>query len=68
MHDQARTITPPPEVRDYALGMIHRLGPGPAAKALGVARQTAVSVALGAPVMPGSVALIREAMRARGVL
>lgn len=62
-----RTIQPPSDVRDFALEMVRELGPRSAAKALGVARQTAMSIAVGAPVMPGSVALVREAMRAREV-
>lgn len=63
-----KAVTPPDDVRAYAHELILRLGPARGARELGVARQTAVSLALGCPVMPGSVALVRETMRARGVL
>ncbi len=66
MPNETRISAPPPEVRDYALGLIHRLGAKRASQELGVSLQTAQAIALGSPVMPGSVALVREAMRARG--
>lgn len=63
-----RTVTPPSEIRDYAFSLIHRFGPGRAAELMGLSRHAVMAIALGIDVMPGSLALAREAMRARGVM
>lgn len=47
-------------IRERAAELVRTVGPNRAAKMLGTNRMTVLSLAAGAPVMPGTFALIRE--------
>lgn len=61
-HGIARTVPTPEPIRLAVADLVHALGAREAARRLGVARHTALALACGAQVMPGSLALAREAM------
>lgn len=49
-------------IRERATKLVSELGPNRAAKALGVNRITALSLAAGAPVLAATFALVRETL------
>lgn len=51
------------KIRQRALELVRELGPDEAARRLGVARATVLSLAAGAPVSSGTLALVREHLR-----
>ncbi|MEO7033098.1 MAG: hypothetical protein ABI548_04605 [Polyangiaceae bacterium] len=57
-----RLVAVPPEIRERVTFLVREHGPLNAAKLLGVSRDLAVRVTAGLEVMPGSMALLREAM------
>lgn len=58
-----RTRPVPPEIQAQVADCLRRRGPVGAAKAIGVSKSVVLSVAAGAPVLPGSLALLREYAR-----
>jgi hypothetical protein len=60
---RSRTVPVPVEIQSYATALVRELGPRQAAERLGVSRQAALSLAVGATVERGTLALAREAMR-----
>lgn len=62
----ANCIIPAPEVRDYVVAMIARHGLLRTSRELGLSRQTVRTISLGGPCFRGSIAIVHEAMRARG--
>lgn len=52
-----------PEQREYVRQLMLTRSPRSAAKLLGVSRETAIGIAAGLPVAPGTLALLREHMR-----
>ncbi len=55
---------PSPEIREYVRLLIEQHGPRRAAKRLGIARDAAISIVADLSVLPGTLALVREAQRA----
>jgi hypothetical protein len=53
-----RLVAVPADLKQHVSVLVQQLGPRDAAKKLGVSRDTAISVAAGLDVMPGSLALI----------
>ncbi len=58
-----RLVPVPAEIRGFVAELVEELGPKGAATRLGCGRDTALSVALGRDVMPGTRALLLEAFR-----
>ncbi|MES1186327.1 MAG: hypothetical protein ABUL60_21130 [Myxococcales bacterium] len=63
---QRRGVFPPAELRVRVAGLLMRLGPRAAAKALGVHREQLISVAAGVPVLAGTIALVEQRLREGG--
>jgi hypothetical protein len=61
-----RLVLASPELTEQAKILLDELGPAHAAEELGISRATLLGIVAGTPVMPGSLALLREAMRRRG--
>lgn len=61
-----RCVPVPALIRKRAVRLIREYGPREAARLLGVSRDTAISAALGLDLMPGTVALMREAIASGG--
>jgi hypothetical protein len=62
-HHGPRTRPVPQELVDMVRDCLGRRGPKAAADALGVSRFVVLAVAAGTEVTPGSLALLREALR-----
>jgi hypothetical protein len=62
---RSRTISVPDELRRNVAALVAELGPRRAAAQLEISRHTALSVALGAPVTRGTVALVERALARR---
>lgn len=62
-HDK-RTKPVPPDVRDFVCRVVDERGPTGAARALAVSRSVVLAVVAGADVLPGTLALLREAVSA----
>ncbi len=60
---RTRTVPVPPDIQTYAAALVRELGPRRAAERLGICRQATLSLAVGADVERGTLALAREAMR-----
>lgn len=57
-----RCVFPPEELRSQVRGLVLELGPARAAKRLKVARDTALALAAGLPVLRGTVALAQASL------
>lgn len=66
MHHDPRTRPVPEEIREHARTLMRQHGPRGAAAALGVSRSALLAVCAGADVLPGTLALLREAASRRG--
>ncbi|HET9930833.1 MAG TPA: hypothetical protein VFQ35_09110 [Polyangiaceae bacterium] len=64
-HDP-RTRPVPDDLRDRARALMRERGPRAAAMALGISRTALLAICGGADVLPGTLALVREAERAGG--
>lgn len=64
-HDP-RTLAVPPEIRAHAQRLLNDLGPRRAAAALGVSRTAITGVVSTGRAMPGTLALMREALGGAG--
>lgn len=65
VHRDPRCKPVPDEIRAFARRLLRQRGPRKAARALGVSRTALLAVTGGADVMPGTLALLREAIRYR---
>lgn len=61
VHRDPRTRPVPPETRALAQRLLQERGPKRAAAALGISRTALLSICAGSPVVPGTLALLREA-------
>ncbi len=59
--NHARSVPVPDDLKAYVASLVAEHGPRRAAEILGVSRQAAMGVALGTPVLRGTLALVREA-------
>lgn len=57
-----RLVPVPAAIRDHVVALVHELGPRAAGRQVGVSRDTAVAIAAGLDVMPGTLALARAHM------
>lgn len=64
----ARVREVPPDLLELAKAALAEHGATRAAEELGISRATLLGIVAGTPVMPGSIALLREAKRNRGVV
>jgi hypothetical protein len=60
MESDVRTPPTEEEIREHARALMRTRSPRNAAKALGISRESALSLAAGAPVSRGTLALARE--------
>jgi hypothetical protein len=65
MSHVTRSHVPPPELQELVRECVARRGVPGAVRALGVSRGVLLAIAAGAPVLSGSLALLREAQRRR---
>ncbi|MFZ5891285.1 MAG: hypothetical protein ACOY0T_09565 [Myxococcota bacterium] len=63
VHHDPRTKPVPEELRELVRDRLRRLGPRGAAAELNLGRSTVLSIAAGGDVLPGTLALLREATR-----
>jgi hypothetical protein len=56
-----RTVAPPDDLKTFVAAVVAEIGPKRAAERLGISRAAVMAVALGAPVLRGTLALVREA-------
>ena len=61
MHHDPRTRSVPPDIATMVRELIALNGPTGASRDLGVSRSVVLAVAAGSGVLPGSLALLREA-------
>ena len=61
----SRTVPVPDDIRGYVAALVREVGPRRAAARVQLSRHAVLAVALGSPVMPGTLALVREAMTVR---
>jgi hypothetical protein len=64
-HHDPRTRPVPEDVREHARALMRRVGPRAAARELGMSRPALLAVCAGADVLPGTLALLREAIARR---
>lgn len=64
-HHDPRTRPVPPELVEMVKDCLGRRGPAGAARALGVSRHVVLAAAAGMDLVPGSIALLREALQRR---
>jgi hypothetical protein len=65
-HHDPRTRPVPDEIREHARTLMRERGPRGAAAKLGVSRSALLAVCAGADVLPGTLALLREATQGGG--
>ena len=58
------TVSVPSQVVRFVRDLVLDVGPNHAARSLGMSRHVVLAVMAGLPIRPGSLALLREAMRA----
>jgi hypothetical protein len=58
-----KTVATPDECRVFAAELVRTTGTKRAAETIGLSKHATLAVALGAPVMRGTIAIVREAMR-----
>jgi hypothetical protein len=61
VHHDPRTRPVPDDIREHARSLMRERGPRGAATALGVSRSALLAVCAGADVLPGTLALLRQA-------
>ena len=58
-----RLVPVPSEIRERVTALVRQRGPAAASRVLGISRHAVVAVAAGLDVMPGTLSLLREAIR-----